>query len=65
MGLGNPGRLYDVICITCLFWPPYSQRILWIRFLRKRALVGLNVLAPQKNHSCVKEARSWRAFAAY
>ena len=48
MGLGNPGRLYDVICITCMFWPPYSQRILWIWLLKKRALVGLNVFAPQK-----------------
>ena len=46
--LGNLGRLYDLIFITSIFWPPYSQRILWIWLLKKRALVGLNVFAPQK-----------------
>jgi hypothetical protein len=63
--LGHLGRLYDVVCITCMFWSPYSQRILWIRLLKKKALVGLDVLLPQKNHSCAKEARGWRAYAAY
>jgi nitroreductase len=33
--------------------------------LKKRALVGFNVLASQKIILAAREARSWRAYAAY
>ncbi len=36
-----------------------------VQVAKEKGISRAQCLAPQKNHSCAREARSWRAYAAY